>query len=72
MRLHEVYESEQYVHLVYEQVKGAELLSKLKARHTYTEGDAAEIMRGLLDIVNSFHEQNVIHRDLRPPNILVR
>lgn len=69
--MHEIYESEMYVHIVLEYIKGSELLSAIKTRATYSEDDAAKIMRSLLIAISCFHCRHVIHRDIKPENIIV-
>jgi len=70
--LYEVYESADYVHLVIEYLKGGELFDKIQAKGSYSEGDAAKLMKRLLEAINYCHQKNVIHRDLKPENIILQ
>jgi serine/threonine protein kinase, bacterial len=40
--------------------------------YTYSENETITILLELLNIVDSFHEKGIIHRDLRIPNIIQR
>jgi len=71
IRLYEIYESEQYVHLVFEYLDDVQLLSVLKAKPNYTEADACRIIKSLLDVVSALHNKLIIHRDIKPENIML-
>ena len=66
IRLYEVYESEQYVHLILESLKGQPLFMKIRSSTTYSEADAAKLVRELMVIVSYCHEKQIVHRDLHP------
>ncbi len=69
--LHEVYESDQYVHLVLGPLAGAYLFSRLRKKQNYTEEYAMKIMKALLTVVSFLHAHQVVHRDIKPDNILL-
>ena len=71
INLCDVYESEQYVHLVFERIKNTQLFSTLKEKEDYSERDAQNIMKSLLQAVASLHSRNIIHRDLKPESIML-
>lgn len=71
IKLYEVYESDRYIHLVLEYLKGGELFEKIQALGTYNEGDAAKFMRQLIDAIDYCGNNNVIHRDMKPENIIM-
>ena len=72
IRLYEVYESLNYVHLVLEYLKGGELFEKIRSKGNYSEADAAKVMKRLLEAVAYCHQKNILHRDLKPENIILR
>jgi calcium-dependent protein kinase len=69
--LHEVYESEKYVHLVLEYLKGGELFEVINTKGSYSENDAAKFTRQLMDAIAYCASKNVIHRDIKPENIIL-
>ncbi len=71
LTLNEIYESDQYVHLVFEILKGEELFSKIKKRSSYTELDVMKIMKAILGVIYHLHSGQIMHRDIKPENILL-
>jgi len=71
IKLYEVYESEQYVHLIYEFIKDTQLFQILRAKPDYSEADAVRIMKLLLQTVSTVHSKNIILRDIKPENIML-
>jgi len=74
VKLHEVYESEGSVYLVQEFIPGKTLrgaLGKSGAPHHYTEKQVMEITKALLETLAYFASEGVMHRDLKPDNILI-
>lgn len=57
--------------LVFELVKGETLAQHLKKRGALPEAEALKLMQGVLDGLRHAHEAGVIHRDLKPGNIMV-
>lgn len=57
--------------LVFELVKGDTLAQYLKKRGALPEADALKLMQAMLDGLQHAHEAGVIHRDLKPGNIMV-
>lgn len=71
IQLFNVYESENYVHLVMEHTESVDILSAIKRKDNYTERDARRIIKELLKIVSAFHDKKMIHRDINPENIII-
>lgn len=67
----EIFESEEHVHLVFENLQKQDLFSFIKSKPKYTELDAREIMKSLLSVIGSFHSYQLIHRDIKPDNIYI-
>ncbi len=70
-RLIEVYESEQYIHVVYEYLKGKDLIARIQLKKTYTEDDVAYLAKSLLNTISYLHEKSIIVRNLSPENLFL-
>ncbi|CAK7324802.1 unnamed protein product [Dovyalis caffra] len=64
------YEDKQNLHLVMELCSGGELFDRIIAKGTYSEKEAATIIRQIVNVVHVCHFMGVIHRDLKPENFL--
>jgi calcium/calmodulin-dependent protein kinase I len=65
-----VYESENYIYLVLELVKGGELYDKIVDEGEYSEDEAKLIVLQIINAVEYLHKNGIAHRDLKPENIL--
>ncbi|XP_045124344.1 calcium/calmodulin-dependent protein kinase type 1 isoform X3 [Portunus trituberculatus] len=70
VQLMDTYEDAEHVYLVIELVTGGELFDRIVEKGSYTEKDAADLIRQVLEAVDYMHEQGVVHRDLKPENLL--
>ena len=68
----EVYEDKDYLYLVSDYMKGGELYDALVEKKAFTEHDAAHITRQLLLAVSYLHNKGIIHRNIRPGNVMFR
>jgi serine/threonine protein kinase len=50
-------------------VTGGELFDRIVEKGSYTEKDAADLIRQVLDAVSYMHREGVVHRDLKPENL---
>eukprot|EP01130_Rhizamoeba_saxonica_P018482 TRINITY_DN925_c1_g1_i1.p1 TRINITY_DN925_c1_g1~~TRINITY_DN925_c1_g1_i1.p1 ORF type:complete len:458 (-),score=129.19 TRINITY_DN925_c1_g1_i1:38-1411(-) len=71
IKLLDVFEEDDYMYLVLELVTGGELFDHIISRGTYSERDAANIVRQILEAVAYIHDLGIAHRDLKPENLLV-
>ena len=67
----EYYEDAKRYYLVTEYCEGGDLYDKIKSLKKVSEPLAAKIMRQVLSSVAYCHSNNVVHRDLKPDNILL-
>jgi len=70
LSLHEIFETENEISMIIELVTGGELFFKIVEQGSYSEGDAAGIVRQILAGVAHLHEKGIAHRDLKPENLL--
>lgn len=70
VQLLETYEDKSRVYLVMELVTGGELFDRIVEKGSYTEKDASDLIRQVLEAVGYMHDQGVVHRDLKPENLL--
>jgi len=66
----EVFEDKTKVFLVMELVTGGELFDRIVEKGSYSEKDAADLIKQVLSAVAYMHEEGVVHRDLKPENLL--
>ncbi|MEM7552576.1 MAG: serine/threonine-protein kinase [Cyanobacteria bacterium P01_A01_bin.84] len=66
------FEQDSYLYLVQEFVDGNNLLKELQLRSIYKEAEIRAILLDLLPILKYIHERGVVHRDLKPQNIIYR
>lgn len=71
VNLKAVYEEEHYVHLVMELCAGGELFHRLEKYGRFSEFEAQDLFRHLMQVVVYCHDKGVVHRDLKPENILL-
>eukprot|EP00347_Sterkiella_histriomuscorum_P000721 403374762 len=71
IKLYEVYESDKYIHLVFEYLEGGELFERIKSKGLYQEKDAINVMRNLLQALDYLHQKGIVHRDLKPENLIL-
>lgn len=70
VNLHDVHQDEAHTYLVFELLKGGELLRRIRRKSKFTEAEASLILRKLVSAVSFMHSRGVVHRDLKPENLL--
>ncbi|CAI5932134.1 unnamed protein product [Closterium sp. NIES-64] len=69
--LHDTFEDAKYVHLIMEMCRGGDLFDRVKLRGQFKETDAAIVCRSLVEALLHCHSNGVIHRDVKPENVLM-
>lgn len=71
-RLLAFFEQEQEFYLVQEYVEGETLSHELIANQPWSQEKVTEFLKDLLSIVDFIHSNGVIHRDIKPDNLIRR
>ncbi|TMW60911.1 hypothetical protein Poli38472_000953 [Pythium oligandrum] len=71
MTLREFFAEPEHYYLVTEFVSGGELFDRIVEKTFYSEKEARDLVRILLDAIKYCHDKDVVHRDLKPENLLL-
>jgi len=70
IQLQEVFDEPDHIYLILELITGGELFDQIVSRGSYSEKDAANIVKQILEAVQYMHSNGIAHRDLKPENLL--
>ncbi|MEL6554616.1 MAG: serine/threonine-protein kinase [Cyanobacteria bacterium J06621_11] len=59
-------------YLIQEWIEGQTLTQKLKSEGVLSETSVRQLLVEILDVLSYVHEQGIIHRDIKPDNIIIR
>jgi serine/threonine protein kinase len=79
----DVFETDEEIQLVLEYCEGGELFDEIQAKrkealaspdkvYSYSESKAAKIVLQMLSVLSELHSRGIVHRDVKPENILLR
>lgn len=71
VQLHQVFQEDHVRYMIFDLVTGGELFDDIVAREFYTEKDASQAIKQILESVCFCHEHGIIHRDIKPENLLL-
>jgi calcium/calmodulin-dependent protein kinase I len=71
VQLYEEYCEGPHCYLVMEYMKGGELFERIIEKRTFSEKEARDATRCLLEALQYMHQKRVAHRDLKPENLLL-
>lgn len=70
-RCYETFDEGNEIYIVTELVAGGELFDRIVAKTQYTEKEARDLVRTLLETMAYMHDVGIVHRDLKPENLLL-
>jgi len=71
IKLVEMFDSNEFLFLVMELTTGGELFDRIVAKGCYTEDEASELVRKIVEAIKYLHDIGICHRDLKPENLLL-
>ncbi|MCC6474120.1 MAG: serine/threonine protein kinase [Burkholderiales bacterium] len=71
VQVHDFGEQDEVAYLVMEFIEGRELRSFFEGGERFEPAEAVRIMSELLDALHFAHERGVIHRDVKPANVML-
>jgi len=72
IQLKEIFETDTMLYIVTEVVTGGELFDRIVEKGSYSERDAAVLIKKLVTALEYLHSKNIVHRDLKPENLLLK
>jgi len=69
--LHDFFEEPKSYFIVLEKMTGGELFDRVVAKQFYSEREARDVFKIILNAVDYMHGMNVAHRDIKPENLLL-
>lgn len=70
LRIYEVFEDKVNYFLVTELCAGVELFESIQNKQRFSEYEAAQVIRQILQAITYCHSLGVVHRDLKPENVI--
>ncbi len=70
--LYAYFQLEELFYLVQEWVEGETLTAKFRQQGVFTESTVREILVSLLPVLEYVHSKHIVHRDIKPDNIILR
>ena len=67
----EHFETEKYFCIVMENISGGNLLNAINKMSKFSESMARNIFKQLIQTIKYLHNMNIVHRDIKPDNILL-
>lgn len=71
IKLYETFDEGEDIYIVTELVEGGELFDRIVAKSSYSEKEARDLIKVILQTLAYIHEQGIVHRDLKPENLLL-
>ena len=72
IKLYEVMETPQKIYLVMEYCDSGEMFDYIVSKQHLSENQACVFFQEIIDALTYLHSQNIVHRDVKPENILLQ
>ncbi|CAD8135170.1 unnamed protein product [Paramecium octaurelia] len=72
LKLHRVYETAEKLYLVTEFIHGYELISKAASKPIFQGSELKCFIHQMLLAIKDMHQHNIMHRDIKPQNIMLK
>jgi len=70
VRFYEFYQDEKNYYMVQEYCRGGDLLTKITDQKFFTDKMASRIINQILSAVEYCHSSKIVHRDMKPENVV--
>lgn len=70
--LYDFFEENKKFYLVQEYIEGQDLSYEITSGQQWSEAEVIQLLQEILEVLTFVHEQNVIHRDIKPLNLMRR
>ena len=71
VKLIDVFEDERHWCLVMELMEGGELFDQILEKENFTENEAREATKTMIEAISYCHGLGIAHRDIKPENLLL-
>ena len=71
VRLFDVFQETDDSYLIYEEMTGGDLLSRIVDKEVYSEREARQVCKIAFTAIDYCHKKKVAHRDIKPENFLL-
>jgi len=71
VKLIDVFEDERHWCLVMELMEGGELFGQILEKEFFSEAEAREACKAIIEALHYCHKQGIVHRDIKPENLLL-
>jgi calcium/calmodulin-dependent protein kinase I len=72
VKLIDVFEDERHWCLVMELMQGGELFDQILEKEFFSEQEAREATKSIIQAIRYCHQQGIVHRDIKPENLLLQ
>ncbi|KAJ6624735.1 hypothetical protein B0H10DRAFT_717281 [Mycena sp. CBHHK59/15] len=72
VKLYDCFETSHNVYLCFDLCTGGQLVDRVHKKGSYSESDAADLVRTIFSGVKYIHDVGIVHRDLNPESLLFR